>query len=376
MSAPLFGFVAPGFEGVRDAFQRDLDSGDECGASFAVVRDGHTVVDLWGGFRDRERTAPVAEHDLFNVWSTTKGLAATCIAMLVDRGKIDYAAPVTAYWPEFGQAGKDRVTVGQLLSHQAGICGPAEKVSAEDYYDHAKMVRLLAAQEPFFPPGSASGYHAIVFGHLASELSRRTDGRPIGRFFAEEVAGPLGVEAYIGLPEDKDSLRVTMVRSPVDPPRRTSSNFTALRAALGNPPMDPEVPNQRAFRAAELAAANGSANARGVARVYAALARGGEIDGVRLLSAEALAKATTPQIENVDLVLGYPVRWGAGFALNNVRLYGPNEAAFGHSGWGGSLGFADPVAKLGLSYTMNQMTGSLVGDPRPQGLIQATYACL
>jgi CubicO group peptidase (beta-lactamase class C family) len=376
MQAPLFGFVAPGFEGVRDAFQRDLDSGDECGASFAVVLDGRTVVDLWGGFRDRARTKPVAEHDLFNVWSTTKGLTATCIAMLVDRGKIDYAAPVTRYWPEFGEAGKDRVTVGMLLSHQAGICGPADRVSVAHYYDHAKMVSLLAAQEPFWPPGSASGYHAIVFGHLASELVRRTDGRTLGRFFAEEVAGPLGAEAHIGLPEDKDALRVTMIRAREEAPRRTSPNFPALRAALGNPPMDPEVPNERAFRAAELGGAGGSANARGISRVYGALARGGEIDGVRLLSAEAIAKATTPQIENVDLVLGYPVRWGCGFALNAARLYGPNEATFGHSGWGGSLGFADPVAKLGVSYAMNQMSGALQGDPRPQALIQATYACL
>lgn len=376
MSPPLFGFTAPGFEPVRAAFLRNLESGDELGASFAVVRDGEAVIDLWGGFRDAARSAPLGEQDLFNVWSTTKGLAATCIAMLVDRGKLDYDAPVTRYWPEFGQAGKEHVTVGQLLSHQAGVCGPAVKCTVEDYYDHAKIVGMLAAQAPFYEPGSCSGYHAIVFGHLASELIRRTDGRTLGQFLAEEVAGPLGAEVHIGLPEALDHLRVPMSPSPIATPPRQSTNYPALRAALGNPIFDGEMPNRREWRAAELGGAGGSVNARGLARVYGALARGGETSGVRLLSPEALAKATAMQIEGHDLNLGYTLRWAAGFALNLSGLYGPSPSAFGHSGWGGSLAFADPAAKLGVGYAMSQMQANLFGDPRVQSLIDATYACL
>jgi CubicO group peptidase (beta-lactamase class C family) len=376
MSPPTFGFTAPGFEPVREAFVRNLDSGDELGASFAVVRDGKAVVDLWGGLRDAARAVPLGEHDLFNVWSTTKGLTATCIAMLVDRKKLDYGAPVAEYWPEFGQAGKERVTVGQLLSHQAGVCGPAKKVALEDYYDHAKIVEMLAAQAPFYEPGTCSGYHAIVFGHLASELIRRTDGRSLGRFFAEEVAGPLEAETYIGLPEELDHLRVPMRASPVATPFRPSTNYLAQRAALGNPTIDAEIPNRRDWRAAELGGAGGSVNARGLARVYGALSRGGEIDGVRLLSPEAIAKATAMQIEGVDLNLGYALRWAAGFLLNTEGLYGPNPSSFGHSGWGGSVAFADPGARIGVGYAMSQMQPVLFGDPRAQALLEATYRCL
>lgn len=376
MAPPLSGFVAPGFEPVREVFAKNLASNREVGASFAVVQDGTTVVDLWGGFRDPERTTPLGEHDLFNVWSTTKGLVATCVAMLVDRKKIDYDEKVTHYWPEFGQNGKDRVTVAQLLSHQAGVSGPAEKATLEDYFDHEKIVTMLAAQAPFYEPGSASAYHAVVFGHLASELIRRTDGRTLGRFFAEEVAGPLGAECHIGLPEELDSLRVTMIRSPVATPARQSSNYAALRAAMGNPVLDGEMPNRRDWRAAELGAAGGSCNARGLSRVYGALARGGEIDGIRLLSPEALARATAVAYEGHDLNFGVTLRWGAGFALNLSGLYGPNPDSFGHSGWGGSLAFADPTARLAIAYAMNQMQAFLFGDPRPQALINATYACL
>lgn len=377
MDTPVFGFVAPGFEPVREAFAANLAEGMDVGATFAVVRDGAPLVDLWGGHTDAGRGTPLPEDALFNVWSTTKGMAAIAIAVLVDRGAIDYDAPITRYWPEFGAQGKDGLTVAQVLSHQAGVCGPAERVTVEDYYNHDKIAGLLAAQAPFFPPGSASGYHAIVFGNLVGELVRRVDGRSLGAFFAEEIAMPLGADVFIGLPASQDHRRVPMIPTTETAPPRPALNKAALRAAMGNPPMDATMPNQRAWRAAELGGAGGSAAARGLARIYGALARGGSVDGVRLMGADTLAAMTRTRISGVDQVIGEEMTWGAGVILGGRNgAYGPNAEAFGHSGWGGSMAFADPVAKLGVAYAMNQMRLNLDGDPRPARLVKATYACL
>jgi CubicO group peptidase (beta-lactamase class C family) len=373
-SAQIEGFVAPGYERVRAAFAANFAAGREIGASFAVARDGELVVDLSGGFRDRARSKPWTRDTLVNVWSTTKGFAALCVALLVDQGKLSYEQTVASLWPEFAAGGKQALTVAQLLSHQGGLSGPVEAITLRDYADPAKIARLLAAQAPFFPPGE-SGYHAITHGFLAGELVRRATGKTLGAFFREEVAAPLAVDAWIGLPASEDARAAEMVGPPeganLPPPEHP-----AARAALANPALDPEVPNQRWWRAAEIPAANGHASGAGLARIYGMLARGGEQEGRRFLSRETLAAATRERVHVRDHVLQIPMRWAAGFLLNDGVTYGPNPNTFGHSGWGGSFGCADPDAKLGIGYAMNQMYANLQGDPRSLALIEAVYASL
>ncbi len=368
------GFVAPGFERVREAFAANFAASREVGASYAVVRDGAVAVDLWAGFRDRARTRPWTRDTLVNVYSTTKGLASTCIALLVERGKLSYEQTVASVWPEFAAAGKQSLTIGQLVSHQGGLSGLRETIAITDYADHAKLARLLAAQEPFFAPGR-SGYHAITHGYLTGELVRRATGKTLGAFFRDEIAGPLGADAWIGLPEREDA-RAADIIAPPEGPNVPPPEHPAARAALANPPLDPEVPNQRWWRAAEIPAANGHTNAAGLARIYGMLARGGEQDGRRYLSRETLAEATRERVQSTDLVLQVPVGWAAGWMLNGLGIYGPNERTFAHAGWGGSFGAADPDAKLGIGYAMNQMYPNLMGDPRSLALLEATYASL
>jgi CubicO group peptidase (beta-lactamase class C family) len=241
----VFGRVAPGYEGVRDAFTANLDAGMDIGASFAVYRNGEALVDLWGGHVDGPGSTLVAEDTLFSVWSTTKGLTALCIAMLVDRGRLAYEEPVAAYWPEFAAAGKGAITVGQLMSHQAGLTGTREPVTLEDYYGHDRVAALLAAQEPYFRPGRW-GYHAVSFGTLAEELVRRVDGRTIGRFFAEEIAGKLGLDVHFGLQESEDHRQATMVL-PTDTNTRffDPPNQAAFEASVLNPLLEWNWPARR-----------------------------------------------------------------------------------------------------------------------------------
>jgi CubicO group peptidase (beta-lactamase class C family) len=368
------GFVAPGWQRVREAFAANFAAGREAGASYAVVRDGTLVVDLWGGFRDRARTRPWTRDTLVNVYSTTKGLAALCVALLVDRGELSYEQTVASVWPEFATAGKGTLTIAQLLSHQGGLSGLREPIALTDYADPAKIARLLAGQAPFFAPGQ-SGYHAITYGFLAGELVRRTTGKTLGAFFAEEIARPLGADAWIGLPEAEDARAAEMI-APPEGPSLPPPQHPAARAALGNPPLEPEVPNQRWWRAAEIPAANGHASGAALARIYGMLARGGEQDGRRYLARETLAEATRERVHTTDLVLQVAMPWAAGWMRNDLGIYGPNPSTFAHAGWGGSFGAADPDARLGLGYAMNQMYANLMGDPRSLALIEATYASL
>lgn len=370
---PVHGFVEPGFESVREAFAANLAEGLDTGASFAVVQDGRVVVDLWGGHADRNGERPWQKDTLANVWSTTKGLASLCVAMLVDRGRLSYEQTVASLWPEFAAAGKETLTVAEVLSHQGGLSGFTDQVTVADYAGHDAMAAKLAAQEPMFATGR-SGYHAITHGFLTGEIVRRTAGRSLGRFFAEAVAGPLAADAWIGLPESEEGRVAEMVPAPRVPVALPP--HPAARAALANPPLDAEVPNQRWWRACEIPSVNAQANARALATVYGMLARGGEAGGRRYLSQATLDEATRPRVEGKDLVLGVPSRWAAGFSLNDGVTYGPNPRSFGHSGWGGSFGCADPDAALGIAYAMNRMGSNLRGDPRTLRLIRATYASL
>ena len=375
---PIHGFVTPGFERVRDVFTANFED-IEVGASFCVVQDDETVVDLWGGYRDRDCTQPWEKDTLVNVYSTTKGIAAAVVATIVDEGKLDYDAPVSRYWPEFFAA-RFGLTVGQFLSHQSGVCGLRQKITVEDLYDWPKMTRLMASEDPHWEPGTAAGYHAILWGFLAGELAIRTTGKNLGQLLRERLAGPLGADFYIGLPDAEhhrvaDMIGPNHARVQPDPGAQLGAKMPELYPyALQNP-------NIRAYkdvcspawRRAEIAAANGQANARGIARIYGMLARGGAAGGERYLRPQAIEAMTREEwgMED-DLVLGRPMRRGRGINLNTDQQYGPNERAFGHNGAGGSIGFADPALKLGVGYAMNQMQPGIEADTRGTRLVRAT----
>ena len=373
--APVHGHIDPAFSRVREAFEANFVEAREVGASVCVEIDGKRVVDLWGGWADRARTRPWRPDTLANVWSTTKGFASLCIAMLVDRGRIAYDQSVASVWPEFAAAGKERLTIAEVLSHQGGLSGATTRLAEQDYADHDRMARLLAAQAPMFATGQ-SGYHAITHGFLTGEIVRRATGRTLGQYFAETVAAPLGADAWIGLPESEDARACEMIPAPESPPTFQLPPHPAARAALANPPLDAATPNRRWWRAAEIPSANSQANARAIARIYGMLASGGETGGRRYLSPATIDDATRERVDSTDLVLGFPMRWGAGFALNDGILYGPNRRAYGHSGWGGSFGCADPDAKIAIGYAMNQMYANLRGDPRSLALIDAVYGSI
>lgn len=368
------GTFAPGFERVAEAFAANFADRGEVGAAFAIVRDGEVVLDLRGGTADAAGTRPWDETTVVNVWSTTKAVTALCFAILVDRGQVAYDDLVSRHWPEFAAAGKERVTVGMLLSHQAGLCSFRDPATVTDFYTQEKSAARLAATEPLWEPGSRSGYHAITIGLLANEVFRRITGQTLGEFVRAELASPYGLDLSIGLPVDQDHRRAEMIAPPelASTLDRGPMNPSQI-AAFSNPVVEPLFPNTPEWRAAEVPSANGFANARSLARLFGAAASGGGLDGHRLLGQPALDAATALQIEGVDEVLGVYARWGAGFLLNPNGLYGPEPRTFGHSGWGGSFAFADPVRRLGVSYVMNRMGTDLVGDPRATALIAATY---
>jgi CubicO group peptidase (beta-lactamase class C family) len=370
------GRVVPGFERVRDSFAKTFADGSEVGASLAVVRNGELLVDLWGGWRDAAKTMPWQRDTVANVWSTTKGIVALCFGMLVDRGLISYADQVSKYWPEFAANGKGDITVEMMLSHQAGLCGLSTPAKISDFYDHATTASRLAAQAPIWEPGSRSGYHAITVGFLANEVFRRVDGRTLGTFVAEEIAGPFGIDISIGLPASGEGRRAPIIPAAASglPPADTLN--ASQKLALGNPPLDAAAPNEPAWRAAEIPAANGFATAEALARLYGALAGDGRIGGRKLIGRETIPLMTAPRIANVDEVLGMDVRWAAGFLLNGMGVYGPNAETFGHSGWGGSFGCADPRTGIAIGYVMNQMGSQLAGDPRSVAHIDAIYSSL
>jgi len=363
------------FAAVRVAFEENFESRGDIGASVAVYRHGECLVDLWGGRNGGIAVEPWEKDTLVNIWSTTKGVTAACIAMAVSRGFLDYRKRVVDYWPEFGAAGKDAVTVAMLLSHQAGLCGFRDATTLEDLYDVHRAAERLAVSEPFWVPGEKSGYHAITMGMLASELLRRAEGRTVAQFVEDELRQGLGLDIFIGVPE-AERWRVSDLEAPPEMGSNDVGNdFTPAQiAALTNPVFGPTVANSPEWRSAEIPSANGHATARSLAQLYCALACDGQINGRAITDRRVIEQATRPQIEGVDAVLSIDARWGCGFLINSNGLYGPNQDSFGHSGWGGSFAFGDPSAGMGVAYTMNQMGTDLVGDPRNRALIDAVYA--
>ncbi len=372
----------PRFAAVRDAFHATFAAGREVGASFAATVDGRFVVDLWGGHADAARTRPWRRDTIVNVFSTTKAMTALAAHLLVDRGLLKVDAPVARYWPEFAASGKETLPVRHLLTHQAGLAALREPLPTEALYDWPRMTATLAGEAPWWEPGSASGYHALTYGYLVGEVVRRITGLTPGAFLRDEIARPLAADFHIGLPASEDARVADMIGPSRDELAAAGSAArldpaSLLGKVMGNPPVSPEVASRPAWRRAEIPAANGHGNARSVARVMAALACGGRLDGIRLLAPATLARAIEEQWYGKDLVLGFRMRWGLGFMLASPTLpLGPSPRAFGHGGWGGSLGIADPDARVSWAYVMNKMTPGTTGDSRAAGPVAALYASL
>ena len=374
------GFAAPGFERARDAFAENFERvGDykEVGASFAVYHRGRCAVDLWGGIADPKTNRRWTRNTLANVWSSTKGITAVAVALCVERGLVRYGDRIASVWPEFAEAGKSETTLAQVMSHQAGLPGFAERTTVDDQLDWESCCAKLARQAPAWQPGTATSYHAMTYGWLAGEVVRRVTGGSIGAFIAHHVAKPLDLSFHVGLPANLDDRVATMLA----PTRAVDMSAlpipAAARMAVENPTQDPLLPNRRAWRAAEIPAANGQANGTSLGRLYASLISKGTGDVPKLLSDAVAEEITHPAAPEgrTDMFLGFTDSWGLGLALNTPGIYGPNPRAFGHSGWGGSFGCADPDADVAIGYVCNQMGPELVGDPRTQGLCNAAIAC-
>jgi CubicO group peptidase (beta-lactamase class C family) len=374
MASEIHGTYEPRFQPVADALAHNLDEGLDVGASVAVTLDGEFVVDIWGGHLDAERTIPWAEDTIINVFSTTKTMTFVCALMLADRGELDFAAPVATYWPEFAAAGKEAVQVRHLMAHAAGVSGWDEPLAPEDLADWEKCTSLLAAQAPWWEPGTAPGYHAVTQGYLIGEVVRRITGKTIGTFFAEEVAGPLGADFHIGTGPEHDA-RV----APLIPPPDASSVVSALpeigKRTLRNPNVTGEIANTEWWRRCEIPAANGHGNARSVAAVQSVIAGAGEARGTRLLSAEGVEALFTEQAQGRDLVLDVPIRYGLGYGLaSELMPMAPHACAWG--GYGGSLVFNDLDSRTTIAYVMNRIEGGLVGDARGPSIAFAAAASL
>ena len=377
------GHCEPRFEPVRTRFEESFAEGGEVGAGVSIYLDGERVVDLWGGFADAARTRPWKRDTIVSTASTTKGFTATCAHRLVDEGRLDVDAPVARYWPEFAQAGKESIPVRWLLSHRAGLPAIRKDLAPGDILDWDRMVGYLAEESPWWEPGTKHGYHALTFGFLVGEVIRRIAGRTVGQYLREEICGPLRVDFQIGVPE-KDDARVaetipiprTGAASPVMQ-RILAGGDSMIARVFANPARGDSDIDPKRYRRAEIPAGNGHGTAEGVARLYGALAVGGELDGVRVLSRETIDRARVEQSFGEDAVLGIPLRFGLGYMLRFDGLpLGPNEGTFGHLGMGGSMGFADPTARLGFGYVMNKMQSGIAGDARGFNLIAATYACV
>jgi CubicO group peptidase (beta-lactamase class C family) len=374
------GRVAAGFEPVRAQFTANFLRDDQCrevGAALVVFQGEHCVVDLWGGFADAGRAPAWRKDTLLNVYSTTKGIAATCIALLVDRGVLSYDDTVANVWPEFAQNGKQHVTIAQVLSHQAGLPAFEQPTSVEDLYDWHARCAALAGQKTRWTPGEKTAYHPITYGYLAGEIVRRASGRSIGEFLQKELAMPLEADFFIGTEPalDRRVARILAPKSLIDPSALPVIEET--RSSVTNPLLHPDAANTLDWRRAEMPALNGHASADGIARIYAMLANGGTFQRRRYLSQATIDRLTQVRSDRMDLTLGMSVGWAAGVVLNGTTtFFGPNPRVYGHSGWGGSFGCADPDAQLAIGYLCNQMGPDLVGDVRARELCATIYGCL
>lgn len=363
----IHGHTDPRLTGLRDALAAMVDSGEELGAAISVDLDGETLADIWGGHADVARTRPWERDTIVNVWSTTKEVTALAVLLLVERGLVDLDAPVATYWPEFAANGKEGVLVRHVMSHTSGVSGWDQPFVLEDMYDRETATARLAAQAPWWEPGTASGYHAQNQGHLLGEIIRRTSGRTLTQLVAEEIAGPLGVDLQIGATE-RDDDRVAEIVPPPPLPMGLSqvpADSPMVRTFTG-PVASAAAANTIPWRRAELGALNAHTNARALARTFSVISRGGAVDDVRLLSPETIEQIFREQSRGADLVLGVPLRFGIGFALPEPQTvpYIPDGRVCFWGGWGGSMTVMFPERSLTVSYVMNKMAPGIIGSDR------------
>lgn len=367
-----------GFGAVKDAFAANFERAGDVGASCAVVYQGQMVADLWGGTLDEAGTTPWEEDTIINVFSSTKTMSCLSLLVLVSRGLVDVDKPVSTYWPEFAQGGKEQVLVRHLLAHTAGLAAWDERLETADLYDWDKVVGLLAEQAPWWEPGTKSGYHAITQGYLVGEVVRRVDGRSVGTFFAEEIAGPLGADFHIGTGPEHDARVAPVIPVPPiefgggGPIDRDSIPFRAA-----NPRLVAEESFSIGWRRAEIPAAGGHGNARSVALAQSPVSAGGSARGVDLLSSDTVERIFDVQAAGRDLVLGIGVTFGVGYGLNSPRApISPNERVCYWGGWGGSLVVNDVDAGFTMAYVMNKMGEGTVGDDRAHTILRGCYESL
>lgn len=397
------GFYDPKFERVAEEFVQNFQRRGEVGASVCVTLEGETMVDLWGGSADPATNRPWVEDTITHVWSGTKGATALCAHMLVSRGLLDLEAPVVRYWPEFGQAGKESIPVKMLLNHQSGIAAISEPLPAGALFDWKLMVSALEKQEPFWKPGTMHGYHGFTFGWLVGEVVRRVSGKSLGTFFREEVAEPLGLDFWMGLPEELESRVAPII--PADPPdpngpvspmmMAIATDPTSLQALLMFNTGGYMLPgpdgmfgfNTRAAHVAEFGSVGGITNARGLAGMYAPLTNGGSLNGISLVGRDTLARmGAVSSASSLDASILLPTRFSLGYVKSVDNRGVPSateddsmiltEEAFGHPGFGGAIGFADPAARMSFGYAMNRMGQGIGLNARGQSLVDATYLSL
>ncbi|HKF79178.1 MAG TPA: serine hydrolase domain-containing protein [Candidatus Dormibacteraeota bacterium] len=393
-SATIEGTSDPRFELVRQEFLRNFSDRGESGASVCLIVDGRRAVDLWGGLADPEASTPWAEDTVNVVWSSTKGATSLCAHILVDRGELELDAPVARYWPEFAQNGKDAITVRMLLCHQSGVAAVHEPLPRGAFYDWELMTTTLARETPWWEPGTRHGYHGLTFGWLVGEVVRRVSGRSLGTFFREEVAGPLGLDFWIGLPEEHERRVARAIPAPMPQPGEPVSPLlvVAMTQPTSLPAMmfantagyilEPGEVDSRAAHAAEIGAAGGITNARGLAEMYAPLAG---IGGRQLVGEDTIAGMAAVASAGYDMVGLVPTRFALGYVKSmDNRAYSAvpgdsivlSEEAFGHSGFGGSVGFADPRGRFSFGYTMTRMGAGTGLNERGQSLVDAVYRSL
>ncbi|RZJ16638.1 MAG: class A beta-lactamase-related serine hydrolase [Brevundimonas sp.] len=373
----IHGACPPRFDAVKDAFARNFTDApeglNELAARFSVCVDGEPVIDLWAGSADLAGTIPFDARTLVPVFSTGKAVMSLMIAWCVERGLLTYDGRVADHWPAFGAAGKDQLTVAQLMSHQSGLPGFSEGGEPAIWFDRQAVLDRLAAQEPLWAPGTASGYHPITIGYLAGELFRIVDGRSMGTALREDFAEPFGLDLWLGLPEAEHG-RVAQLRKPAAAPDLGPID-SIKKAAFLDRGSAPGGRGSTEWRMAEIPSANLHATARDLARMMSIIATGGALDDKPILSPTTLEQATRERIHGPDKVLPFVISWAAGFTRNaGLNIFGPNPLAVGHCGWGGSMAFADPAARVSAAYVMTRQSPHLIGDPRALRLIDAFYS--
>jgi CubicO group peptidase (beta-lactamase class C family) len=391
----VHGTVEPGFEAVRELLEEQFAKGEHIGAGVCVYHRGRPVVDVWGGLANEETKAPWERDTMALSFSTTKGLTATCLHILADRGLVDYQAPVATYWPEFAQAGKGSITVYHLLTHQAGLAPIPEPLHGADLLDWERVIHGIETQASEWEPGMASGYHAVTFGFLVGEIVRRVSGKRIGTFLRDEVCVPLGLrDMHIGTPASAepriaklknrmvippDMMKQMAERMQAGEPLVSDLTFRALGMKPGELKLDDEdnVFDTPAGHQAEVPAANGIMTARDLAKLYACLGNYGELDGARILSEERVRTMSAQQTCRPDKVIVFEVAYALGYMTGGLDGWpqGPRVSAFGHAGLGGSIGYCDPEIEMSFGFTTNALSMDLVGYGRTAALAGAARAC-